>query len=41
MSRAAEVIADFAEHQAPSDEQLTSAADPVFQALDRAETQNR
>lgn len=29
------------EHQAPSDEELTAAADPVFQALDRAETPGR
>lgn len=29
------------EHQAPSDEDLTSAAEQVFQALDRAETPGR
>jgi hypothetical protein len=29
------------EHQTPSDEELTAAADHVFQALDRAETSSR
>jgi len=28
-------------HQAPSDEELTTAADQVFQAIDRAETPGR
>ena len=29
------------EHGAPSDEELTAAADQVFQALDQAETSGR
>lgn len=29
------------EHQAPSDGELTTAADQIFQALDRAETPGR
>jgi hypothetical protein len=29
------------EHQAPSDQELTAAADQIFQALDRAETPGR
>ena len=31
----------FSEHSAPSDDELTAAADQVFQALDRRENSGR